>query len=176
MFSNQGPAQEDHRARGSRRNVSNGAGGPPFLRDGPLVPYGPPTLDLWGTHRCSVARRVVATHRREPRPRKPCGRPNDAISPTRESRRPPWDGFRFRTTTVWAIARLAGYQTLFSRAKMPAVASCGPFTCPPPSRQPGTPSVPAGARGTERRAPRREPPPLVHPPTTNPAHPLLFLD
>ena len=36
---------------------------------------------------------------------------------------------------------------------MPAVVSCGPFACPPPSRQPGTPSVPAGARGTERRAP-----------------------
>ena len=131
MFSNQGPAQEDHRARGSRRNVSKGAGGPPFLRDGPLVPYGPPTLDLWGTHRCSVAWRVVATHRREPRPRKPCGRPNDAISPTRESLGRLGTDFASGllpsgTSPVWNE-----YQTLLRRAKMPAVASCGPLQAPP---------------------------------------------
>ena len=94
MFSNQGPAQEDLRARGSRRNVSKGAGGPPFLRDGPLVPYiWAPDPGPLGNPPVPVAWHVVATHRREPRPRKPCGRPNDAISPTRESRRPPWDGF-----------------------------------------------------------------------------------
>ena len=154
MFSNQGPAQEDLRARGSRRNVSEGVGGPPFLRDGPMVPCGPPDPGPMGKPSvpCGEARSRHAPL--APRPRKPRGRPKDPIlPPTRESRRPPWDRVFSRNTTDRAIARLAGYQTLLSRAKMPTVASCGPFACPPPSRQPGTPSVPAGARGTERRAP-----------------------
>ena len=31
-------------------------------------PVGPPTLDLWGNHRCLVAKHVVATHRWHPGP------------------------------------------------------------------------------------------------------------
>ena len=73
--------------------MSKGAGGPPFLRGGPLVPYGPPTLDLWGTHRCSVARHVVATHRWNPGPENLAADQMLLFSPTRESRRPPRDGF-----------------------------------------------------------------------------------
>ena len=111
--------------------MSKGVGGPPFLRDGPLVPYGPPTLDLWGTHRCSVAGRVVATHRREPRPRKPCGRPNDAISPTRESLGRLGTDFASGLLPSGLSPVWVEYQTLLSRAKMPAVASCGPLHAPP---------------------------------------------
>ena len=94
MFSNQGPAQEDLRARGLRRNVSEGVGGPPFLRDGPMVPCGPPDPGPLGKPSvpCGEARSRHAPL--APRPRKPRGRPKDPISPpTRESRRPPWDWF-----------------------------------------------------------------------------------
>ena len=153
MFSNQGPAQEDHRARGSRRNVSKGAGGPPFLRDGLLVPYGPPTLDLWGTHRCSVAGRVVATHRREPRPRKPCGRPNDAISPTRESLGRLGTDLASGLLPSGLLPVWLEYQTLLSRAKMPAVASCGPLHAPPPTGSPGLRACPPGRGVHKRRTP-----------------------
>ena len=151
MFSNQGPAQEDHRARWSRRNMSKGAGGQPFLRDGPLVPYGPPTLDLWGTHRCCVAWRGVATHRREPRPRKPCGRPNDAISPTRESLGRLGTDFASRLLPSGLLPVWLEYQTLLIRAKMPAVATCGPFACPPPAGSPVPRACPPG-RGVPKGA------------------------
>ena len=152
MFSNQGPAQEGLRARGSRRNVSEGVGGPPFLRDGPMVPCGPPDPGPLGKPSvpCGEARSRHAPL--VPRPRKPRGRPkNSILPPTRESRRPPWDRVFFRNTTDRAIARLAGYQTLLSRAKMPAVASCGPFACPPPAGSPVPRACPPG-RGVPKGA------------------------
>ena len=132
--------------------MSKGVGGPPFLRDGPLVPYGPPTLDLWGTHRCSVARHVVATHRWNPGP--------ENLAADQMMLFPPRASPVGRLGTDFALGLLPsglspvwlGYQPLLSRAKMPAVASCGPLRAPP-QQAAQYPERARRARGTERRAP-----------------------
>ena len=118
-----------------------------------MVPYGPPTLDLWGNHRCLVAKHVVGTHRWHPGPENLAADQRILFHPPRAS-----PVGRLGTAFLQDYYRL-GYRPSgwvpdpTQQGQDARGSNLRPLCMPPPSRQPGTPSVPAGARGTERRAP-----------------------